>query len=142
LELSTGRRRAQRCRTTRRTSPEVGASSTELVIVFPAVLLVIMLAFQFALYLHAAQIAEAGAQEAVEAAQGEHAAAADGEAAAYTLLRQLGALRSVQVSVERGPSSVTAQVTGRAQRLLPGFGGGVDATAHGPVERFVPEPAP
>ena len=120
---------------------DVGASSTELVIVFPAVLLVIVLAFQFALYLHAAQIAEAGAQEAVEAAQGEHAAAADGEAAARTLLGQLGALRSAQISVDRGPTRVTARVTGYAQRLLPGFDAGVDATAQGPIERFVPEPS-
>jgi hypothetical protein len=112
------------------------------VIVFPAVLLVIVLAFQFALYLHAAQIAEAAAQEAVESAQGEHAGAADGESAAHTLLGQLGALRSTRVSVDRGAARVTARVTGHAQRLLPGFAARVDATAEGPIERFVPEPAP
>jgi hypothetical protein len=121
---------------------DAGASSTELVIAFPAVLLVIVLAFQFALHLHAAQIAEAGAQEAVEAAQAELADAADGEAAALALLRHLGALRSTRVSVDRGPTRVTARVTGHAQRLLPGFAMDVDATAEGPIERFVPEPAP
>ena len=40
-------------------------------IAFPAVLLVILLALHSGLYLHGAQIAEAGAQEAVEAAQGD-----------------------------------------------------------------------
>lgn len=111
-------------------------------IVFPVVLLVIMLAFQFALYLHAAQIAEAGAQEAVEAAQGEHARAADGKIAARRLLARLGALREPRVAVDRTAINVTARVTGRAQRLVPGFAVGIAATAEGPVERFVPEPPP
>lgn len=109
---------------------------------FPAVLLVILLAFHFAMYLHAAQIAEAGAQEAVEAAQGERARAVDGEAAARTLLRRLGALRAPSVAVERTPTVVTATVGGRAQQVLPGLPVAVTATAEGPVERFVPETAP
>ena len=108
---------------------------------FPAVLLVILLAVQFGLYLHAAQIAEAGAQEAVEAAQGERARAADGEAAAHALLVQLGALRAPRVAVERTATVVSATVVGRAQQVVPGLPVAVRASAEGPVERFVPEAA-
>jgi TadE-like protein len=112
------------------------------VIVFPAVLLVILLAVQFGLYLHAAQIAEAGAQEAIEAAQGERADAAEGEAAARALLGQLGALRAPRVAVERTATVVTATVAGRAHQVVPGLPVAVRASAEGPVERFVPEAAP
>lgn len=105
-------------------------------------LLVILLAFQFGLYLHAAQIAEAAAQEAVEEAQGERAAARDGETAARRLLRSLGALRTPHVAVERTATTATARVTGRAQQLVPGVSLDILATAEGPVERFVPETTP
>lgn len=121
---------------------QLGATSTELVIVFPAVLLVILLTLQFGLYLHAAQIAEAGAQEAVEAAQGERAGPPDGRAAAGRLLRSLGALRAPQVDVDRTATAVTARVSGRAQQLVPGMSLTIRATAEGPVERFVPERLP
>lgn len=116
-----------------------GATSTELAIVFPAVLLIIMFALQFGLYLHAAQIAEAAAQEAVEAAQTQTGGPAAGRVAATTLLADLGALQAPAVTVSRSGTAVSSRVTGHAQRLVPGFDLGVSATAAGPVERFVPE---
>jgi len=119
-----------------------GAASTELVITFPVVLLVILLALQFGMYLHAAQIAEAAAQEAVEAAQAERAVASAGQSAARSLLTQLGALRGPTVRVDRTTTTVTARVTGRAQQVVPGFDLDIFATAEGPVERFVPETPP
>lgn len=117
----------------------VGAATTELAVAFPAALLIIVLAFQFALYLHAAQIVEAAAQDAVDAAQGQTAGAEAGEAAARRLLAHLGAVRNATVEVDRSAVAVTARVTGSAQRLVPGIGVAVAATAQGPVERFVPE---
>lgn len=119
-----------------------GATATELVVVFPAALGLVLLAFQFGLYLHAAQIAEAGAQEAVEAAQGELGSVAAGEAAAGALLSDLGALHTPRVTVTRSTTRVTARVRGDAQRLIPGAPVTVTATAEGPVERFVPDPGP
>ena len=119
-----------------------GAASTELVITFPVVLLVILLALQFGMYLHAAQIAEAAAQEAVEAAQAERAVASAGQSAARSLLTQLGALRGPTVRVDRTTTTVTARVTGRAQQVVPGFDLDIFAAAEGPVERFVPETPP
>jgi len=116
-----------------------GATSTELTIAFPAVLLIIMFALQFGLYLHAAQIAEAAAQEAVEAAQGQAADPAAGRVAASALLADLSALRSPEVTVSRSGTAVSSRVTGRAQQLIPGLALDVAATAEGPVERFVPQ---
>ena len=107
-------------------------------IVFPVALLIVMLALQFGLWLHAAQIAEAAAQEAVEAAQAEPADADSGHLAARSLLSELGALRSPSIAVDRTATTVTSRVTGRAQQLVPGFGVVVSGTAEGPVERFIP----
>jgi uncharacterized membrane protein len=109
------------------------------VISLPAVLLIVLLALQFGLLLHAAQIAEAAAQEAVEAAQAEPADADAGHAAARSLLSELSALRSPRIDVERTASTVTSRVTGHAQQLVPGVGLAVSGTAEGPVERFIPE---
>jgi len=120
-------------------APDCGATSTELTIAFPAVLLMIMFALQFGLYLHAAQIAEAAAQEAVEAAQGQSADPAAGRVAAAALLADLAALRSPEVTVSRSGTAVSSRVTGHAQQLIPGLALDVAATAEGPVERFVPQ---
>ena len=111
-------------------------------VAFPAVLLIVMFALQFGLYLHAAQIAEAAAQEAVEAAQVETAGVAEGRAAAAVLLRELPALRGPTIAVERTATIATARISGHAQQLVPGLDLRVVAAAQGPIERFVPEPAP
>lgn len=107
---------------------------------FPAALLLVSLALQFGLYLHAAQIAEAVAQEAIDAAQGETDGAAVGTTTARMLLADLPALRGAQVSVDRGPTTVTARVTGRAPAFVPGVDLRIAASASGPAERFVPQP--
>jgi hypothetical protein len=114
-----------------------GATSTEVVIVFPAVLVVVLLALQFGLLLHAGQIAEAAAQEAVEAAQAEGGGTEQGYAAARSLLSDLGGLRAPLIDVRRTAVTVTSTVTGRAQQVVPGFSTAVSGSAQGPVERFV-----
>ena len=106
---------------------------------FPAVLLVVALALQFGLVLHAGQVAEAAAQEAVEAAQAQTGGVRAGRAAARSLLSGLGGLRAPLIEVHRTATTVTATVTGRAQQVVPGFGTAVSARAQGPVERFVPD---
>lgn len=120
---------------------EQGATTSELVIAFPAALVIVMLALQFGLYLHAAQIVEAAAQEAVEAAQVERADPASGRAAARSLLSGLGGLRAPTTDVRRTATTVTARVTGRAPQVVPGMDLAVSGSAEGPVERFIPEPA-
>ena len=97
------------------------------------------LALQFGLVLHAGQVAEAAAQEAVEAAQAETGGVRAAHAAARSLLSGLGGLRAPLIDVRRTATTVTATVSGRAQQVLPGFATAVSGSARGPVERFVPD---
>lgn len=119
---------------------EAGAGSTELVLVMPVVLLMVLLAVQFGLYLHAAQVVEAAAQEGVEAARGERAAANEGQARAVRFLESTGGVQAPAVSAQRSATGVRVTVTGQAPEVVPGLALGVSSTATGPVERFIPEP--
>jgi hypothetical protein len=115
-------------------------TTIQVAILFPAVLFWLMLIVQYGLWWHAKQVANAAAAEAVAAARIPGATGLDGEAAAHWTLDQAGNLDNVTVTVDRQPEAVTAEVTGDAPRLVPGFSWSVTARSHAPVERFVPEP--
>jgi Flp pilus assembly protein TadG len=117
---------------------ERGLTSTELAVLMPVVIALVLVPFQVGLWWHATQVAHAAAQEAVDTAQVADATEADGVAAATWFLNQTGNLTQRNVSVTRTGDTVTAQVTGVAPRLL--FYWGVTATAVGVVEEFVAEP--
>ena len=120
---------------------EHGTSSTELVLVTPVLLLLILLGVQFGVYLHAAAVVEATAAEALEATQTEQGSAAAGQATADVFLTQVGGVIAPSVAVMRGAGRVTVRVAGTAPQVVPGLDLAVDSTATGPVERFIPEPA-
>ena len=124
----------------RRMRGEAGVTSTEIAIVMPVMLIVVMLVFQVALFWHAKQAADTAAEEAVDAAQVATATDADGYAGADTILSQAGNLRDVQVSITRDLASgvVTATVTGRAPSIIPIGSWRVSAQAQGSIERFIP----
>lgn len=124
----------------RRLREERGMTTSQVAILFPAVLFWLMLIVQYGLWWHAKQVANAAAAEAVDAAQVESATAADGEAAAGRYLAQSGNLTNVTVTVERQPAVVTAEVRGDAPQLVVGFSWSVTARSEAPVERFIPEP--
>lgn len=124
----------------RRLREERGMTTSQVAILFPAVLFWLMLIVQYGLWWHAKQVANAAAAEAVDAAQVESATAADGEAAAGRYLAQSGNLTNVTVTVERQPATVTAEVRGDAPQLVVGFSWSVTARSEAPVERFIPEP--
>ena len=113
-------------------------TSTEVAIVMPAILIVILFVFQIAMFWHAKQAADVAAEEAVDAAQVSTATAADGHAGANTILGQAGNLRDVVVTVDRNPATglVTATVTGRAPSIIPFGSWNVSATAQAPIEEF------
>lgn len=125
---------------TARTSSERGLTSTELAVVMPVLIALVLVPFQVALWWHARQIADAAATEAVDAAQVATATEADGLRAAQWFLDAAGNITDPEVTVVRTAETVTVEVTGRAPRLLPGFDWEVTATASGPIERFIPEP--
>lgn len=125
---------------TGRVGNERGLTSTELAVVMPVLIALVLVPFQVALWWHAHQIADAAATEAVDAAQVATATEADGLRAAQWFLDAAGNLTDPEVTVTRTAEVVTVEVTGRAPRLLPGFDWEVTATASGPIERFIPEP--
>ena len=119
---------------------EAGLTSTEVAVLMPVVIALVLVPFQVGLWWHAHQVAAAAAREAVDAAQVATATEADGEAAALRLLDAAGNINQPVVTVTRSAEIVTVEVTGRAPRLLPGFDWQVTAIAEAPVERFIPEP--
>lgn len=124
----------------RRLDGDSGMTTSQVAILFPAVLFWLMLIVQYGLWWHAKQVANEAAAEAVDAAQLPHASEADGTTVARGFLSQTGNLTDIVVTVSRTPALVTAEVTGRAPRLVPGFDWSVTARSQGPVERFIPEP--
>lgn len=123
----------------RRLHGDTGMTTSQVAILFPAVLLWLMLIVQYGLWWHAKQVANAAAAEAVDVVQIPTASTASGETAARDFLAQSGNLTDIAVTVERTPALVTVEVTGRAPRLVPGFSWSVTARSQGPVERFIPE---
>jgi Flp pilus assembly protein TadG len=119
---------------------QAGSATTELVLLMPVVLLLVLLIVQFGLWLHARQVATAAAQEGLVAARVETGTAAAGHARAVAFLTQTGGLRDVGVDASRDVTTARVTVTGTTPTVLPGTALGVSAVAEGPVERFVAEP--
>ncbi len=117
-----------------------GMTTSQLAILFPAVLLWLMLIVQYGLWWHAKQVANAAATAAVDAAQLPNSTDKDGTAAAQEFLTQAGNLSAITIVVDRTPTLVTAEVRGNAPQLVPGFAWTVTTRSQGPVERFIPEP--
>ena len=123
-----------------RSTDQRGLTSTELAVLMPVLIALVLVPFQVALWWHANQIVDAAAREAVDAAQVVTATADDGMRAAEWFLNAAGNITNPQVTVTRTVDTVTVEVTGRAPRLVPGFDWQVAGHATGPIERFIPEP--
>jgi len=119
---------------------ESGVSSTELAVLMPALIGVILVIFQMALWWHGKQAADTAAEEGVEAAQIAGATTADGVAGVAAILNHAGHLSNVRVGVTRGTDRVVVEVRGDALRLVPGLSWSVASRAEGSIERFIPEP--
>lgn len=116
-----------------------GITTTEWAILLPILLLLVMLTIQFGLLFHAGQVADAAADEGLEAAQAERGSAAAGQATAQQFADDDQVLEQPQVTADRSADTVTVTVTGRIPTLVPGFSYlTVSRTASGPVERFRP----
>ena len=123
-----------------RSRDERGASTLELVILFPAVLLIIFGGIQAALYYHARNVALSAAQQGVRAAKAENGSDDKGRAAANDFLDAAGGgdvLTGVNVSSVRGVEEASVTVTGRPLRVIPGILNlKVSQTAEGHIEDF------
>lgn len=112
-------------------------TTSEVAILFPAVLFFLMLIVQYGLWWHAKQVADGAAAEAAAATRIPTGTEGAGTEAAEALLAQAGNLTDITVSVDRGPDVVTVTVTGRAPQLVPGYSWSVTARSVVPVEQFL-----
>lgn len=121
-----------------------GSGTAELVIVMPVLFLLFLLIMQFALYMHAAHIAQAAAAQGLSAARASAGTAGAGTAAGQRVLAQLGSgpLRESSVRAQRGPDQASVQVQGKAVSVIPFVILAVHAEAVGPVEKFSPAVSP
>ncbi|MGW1170765.1 TadE/TadG family type IV pilus assembly protein [Streptomyces sp. NPDC002550] len=124
----------------RRPRSDRGAASTQLVLVVPALLLIALLAVQFALLWHARHIAQYAAERALAAARTENGTAAAGRAQARRSLAALGSrvLTAPSVTAERTATHTTVRVQGTVIRVLPvpGLVLHASGTASGPTEKI------
>lgn len=128
----------KRVPTRSRDSREHGAAATELAVLMPVLIMLVLIPVQVGLWWHAKQAAETAADEALDAAQVENATAADGRAGAQAILGQAGNLENVVIDVDRDGDIVSVTVSGELGFSI--FPGPWSVTAHaeGPVERFIP----
>lgn len=125
-------------RRARRAADERGSASLELVVVFPALMLIFFASIQAGLYFYARSVALASAQEGARVSAQETGSSADGQATAAAFADQAGGqfIQSRSISSRRGAQTVVVTVRGRSLSLLPGFDGfTIDQTANLPVER-------
>jgi Flp pilus assembly protein TadG len=124
----------------RRRRDDRGSVTLEYAIVVPAVLALIFVCVQVALYSYARSVALTAAEEAVNAQRVYGAPAGAGsDRANYVLTNQQDAVLGWTVTVTTVGGRVQVTVTGRSLSVFPGVSGyPVHQTASGPVERFVP----
>lgn len=124
---------------------DAGATSVELVVYIPLLMLVIFVTVQFALSWHGNSIAGAVAREAARVARvggGTSAAIAEAQSRGMEYAEAIGgaALRDVTIEVTSVPGDeIRVTVSGRAAEIVDGMAPRVEATVQGPVEAFRPD---
>lgn len=125
---------------------EAGSASIELVILFPALLLLVTALIQYGLWFHARSLALAAAQEGVAVARAYGSTPGAGRDTALAFVRDHGAdtlTDTNAIASVPGAGHVQVVVTGRSLSVLPGTPGiAVRQSADGPVERFTSTEAP
>ena len=112
--------------------------AVEAIVVVPAVMLVLLVVIQFALWAHAAQVVQLAASEGDQAARMMGGGAAAGRAQVDSVLSaSASGVTSVSASVSILPTDqARVTVTGRAVAVLPWMVLSVSATQNGPVQEF------
>jgi hypothetical protein len=115
-----------------------GYVTTEVVLLTPVLLFLVMLVVQFGLWLHAQHVAQAAADEGLRDARTASVSLADAEAHASAFLDQTASsvIQDRLLSIDRDGDIARVIVSGHAPAVVPGFALGVRAVAAAPVERF------
>jgi Flp pilus assembly protein TadG len=117
---------------------ERGSATLNLVVAFPALLLLLLLTVQAALIAHARHIAQAAAQEGLRDARLYDGSQQAGQRTAEAFLGQVAGdlLTHRGITVDRGPTRARVEVRGQALSVIPGLRPVVTGQADGPVERW------
>ncbi|MDP9386967.1 MAG: pilus assembly protein [Actinomycetota bacterium] len=120
------------------TAGERGATTTELAIVFPVLVAVVLAVVQFGIWYHAAAVARAAASEGVRAMLVVDGTDADGRRRTQEFLDQLGrgVIEAPTVATSRSDDVAVVEIRASAPELLPGLRLPVSARAETPLERF------
>jgi hypothetical protein len=100
-------------------------------------MVVFLVMLQYAINAHARNVAQAAADEALQAAQAYDSTATAGRQAGNQMLDDLGALTNTTITVTRSAATVEVTVTGAAQQVIPLLPTQVTVQLRGPVEHFV-----
>jgi Zn-dependent protease with chaperone function len=117
---------------------DAGSSVVEAVIVIPVAMLLLLVAVQFALWAHAAQVVQLAASEGDRSARSVGGGPTAGIATARTIVDGPGSdvsSSTVDTSVLPGDTE-SLRVSGTALSVLPGLAFGVSASAVGPIQQF------
>ncbi len=124
---------------TRERRQDRGSVTLETAILFPAVLLLVMVAIQTGLWYYGRSVALAAAQEGVSAGRAEGATVFQAADAAQDFAAAQGRGMLGQATVSTTGSSATriqVSVSGQIVSLIPGVPIAVSQEASGPVERW------
>jgi Flp pilus assembly pilin Flp len=118
-----------------------GAMAIEFMLVMSMLILVFLVMLQYALQVHAEQIAHAAADQALAAATAYDGSPADGHAAGSSYLADSGnTLGHPSISVTRNADYASVTVTGHVTPFIPFLPVSVTVHVEGPVEKFVAAP--
>jgi len=117
-----------------------GAVSVELVLAVPALMLLLLLVVQFAVWAHATQVADTAAAQALATARTDGGSADAGQDRAAQVLRLLGnrVLIDPQIRVTGDTTQASVEIRGTALTVVPFLPMPVRARAAGSVEVFTP----
>jgi hypothetical protein len=110
------------------------SESIQLAVVWPVLMLLTLGIIQAGIWLHARNVAERAATAVVDVARGVDGSSGSAEELGDDLARA-GGLTDVSVTVVRGPTQVSARVSGTAPLILDLGLGGISETAAAPLER-------
>lgn len=118
---------------------ERGSGTVEMVIVLPALMILLLLVVQYALWAHANALVQSAAAEGDQAARAVGGTPAAGVVAAQGFLRATGAKLvvgpTVTANVQAG-GMARVDVSAQVETILPGIHIGVSATSIGPIQEF------
>jgi hypothetical protein len=118
---------------------ERGSVTLENIIIWPAVMIFMFGFFQFALWLHARDLAHGAATAAYYEARLYDGTVEDGQAVGYEAIAAgNGTIEAPQVTVLRSATTVEVTVTGTTSLVIEGWPGStISETVTGPTERYV-----